>query len=153
MRAVAWPETFPQSTLVRLASKHLGFRYLRGLDFSLTRLPLDTPTPPPPRCRTHPQVQSNYSVFKEGVKPMWEDEANKKVYHLSDTRLKFGRVLGIPTPTLCNKPTTCQHPHRVDRLLIAFRLANPRIVCFFFFLLNLADVPSSLLCRRGASSC
>ncbi|CAM9906403.1 unnamed protein product, partial [Hapterophycus canaliculatus] len=23
-------------------------------------------------------VNSNYSVFKEGVKPMWEDEANKK---------------------------------------------------------------------------
>lgn len=28
---------------------------------------------------TDPQVQSNYSVFKEGVKPMWEDVANKKV--------------------------------------------------------------------------
>lgn len=26
-----------------------------------------------------PQIQTNYSVFKEGVKPMWEDTANRQV--------------------------------------------------------------------------
>lgn len=37
-------------------------------------------------------MQSNYSVFKEGVKPMWEDVANKKVRVSSMGARTFERV-------------------------------------------------------------